>query len=368
MFKRRNICLFGLIVLIAISVLTGYGCTPSNDITETSKDLGESKKTVAFLTPTSGLGDQGFSDAAFEAAKAAVEANGWKFEYMEPRTLAECELYLQEYVKSESYPLIIAVGFDHSAGVEKFAKEYPKQMFLLHDAMVDLPNVMSQTFEKDEMGFMAGAFAAMMQQEDEITIAGKTKPMVKTNIVGSIIGKEAPSRTPAVTGYASGALYMNSSTEYINAQTGSFSDQAKAKELALAMYSQGAGTIFHNAGASALGIVEAAISEDRYFIGYSTNQNHLDAEHILGSSTRKVDVIMLRDITNFIQEGKFEGGSRLSFGYSDGGLDFVYQEGLEVPNRIDVIMKELQEMLAKKEIEIAQTWEEVEKYTAAYGK
>lgn len=368
MTTKKIVSTLVLIIFVLAALLAGFGCSSDQNGPGNSTDpVNEDKQTIAFLTPVSGLGDQGFADAAFEAAKSATEANGWNFVYMEPRSLAECELYLQEYAKSGDYPLIIAVGFDHHAGIQKYSAEYPDQVFLLHDAEVDAPNVINQVFEKGEMGFVAGAFAAMMQQEKEITIGGTTKPMINTNIVGSIIGQEAPSRTPAVTGFAAGALYMNPETEYINAQTGSFSDQAKAKELALSMYSQGAGTIFHNAGAGALGILEATKSEDRYFIGYSTNQNHLDREHVLASSMRAVDVIMMKDISGFIKEGKYEGGLRPAFGYSDGGLMFVYQEGLEVPSHIDAVIKDIQEKLTNKEIDVPQTWEDTEKYTDTYS-
>ncbi len=52
------------------------------------------------------------------------------------------------------------------ADLEKVAKKYPKQRFVLIDSVSDLDNVTSVTFKEDEGSFLAGALAAMTSKAE----------------------------------------------------------------------------------------------------------------------------------------------------------------------------------------------------------
>ena len=153
----------------------------------------------------------------------------------------------------------------------------------------------------------------------------------------------------AVTGYAAGVRYIAPNADVQLAEIGSWADQASAKELALTMYNSGINFIFHNAGGSALGALEAAKTAERFMVGFDANQNNLDATHILASSHKNHDDVIDRFFADFVA-GTFHGGENVVNSYANDGLKFTYQEGLEVPDDIAAVMEAVKANLASGEL------------------
>src|SRR3546814_9492457 len=86
----------------------------------------------------------------------------------------------------------------------------------------------SDLVRQAEIGFVAGAAAAMLS---------------KTGAVSYVGGLEIPAIVNTGKEFGKGALYINPKIKYIENYTGDFDDVAKAKEATLAAIAQGADKI-----------------------------------------------------------------------------------------------------------------------------
>lgn len=71
-------------------------------------------------------------------------------------------------------------------------------------------------------------------------------------------------------------------------------------------------------------------------------------------------------LTQFVETGELAWGTAEENGYANGGIDFVYQDGLEVPEEVSAAMEAIKEKLKAGEITPPSTWEDVETFTAVY--
>jgi basic membrane protein A len=101
----------------------------------------------------------------------------------------------------------------------------------------------------------------------------------ETNKIGFIGGMNVPLLHRFEAGYRAGAAAINPQTEvlvdYMGVTPDAFNDPAKGKELALAQYNKGVDIIIAAAGATSLGILEAAKEKQKYIIWVDSNGNHL---------------------------------------------------------------------------------------------
>lgn len=98
------------------------------------------------------------------------------------------------------------------------AAENPDRNFAIIDTVVDLPNVRSVTFREQEAAYLMGAAAGLA---------------TKTNKVGMVVAMDIPLLKKWTGGFQEGLKATNPNAEFLVNYVGSFSDPAKAKELAL---------------------------------------------------------------------------------------------------------------------------------------
>lgn len=113
----------------------------------------------------------------------------------------------------------------------------------------------------------------------------------------------------------------------------SFSDSAKGKAIATAMYSNGSDVIFH----------AAAVEADKWVIGVDSDQSYLAPKNVLTSSLKRVDVAV-QNLSERFAKGENIGGQTFTFGLADGGVgipesnpnmeDEVYKKTMEVQEKI----------------------------------
>lgn len=118
-----------------------------------------------------GLGDQSFNDSGFQGLMKARDELGITFDYREIKDTGTYEKGLTQLVR-EGNDLVVGLGYSMQADLEKVAKKYPKQRFVLIDSVSDLDNVTSVTFKEDEGSFLAGALAAMTSKTGTIGFIG----------------------------------------------------------------------------------------------------------------------------------------------------------------------------------------------------
>lgn len=368
---KRNLKKLLAMALSATMVLSVAACSSSKK--EEPADKGQTEESgtksdikIGLITTIGGLGDSSIGDEGYNGVKNASEVLGFEFDYSEPMTSQDLEALIIEYSESGEYDLIVTLGNESLEPVQSEQANYPDQKYLVYDIEAEHENVITEWFSKDEIGFMAGCFMALMEPYGQLIINGETKTWEPGNTYGLIIGGEYPSTVSAITGAAAGIKYIDPENEYLYAIVGDWKDQAKNKELALSMYDQGAHFIFHNAGGGCNGILEAAKERDGFFVGYDGNQNNLDPTHVVASSIKCNSDVILRVLTQFVETGELAWGTAEENGYANGGIDFVYQDGLEIPEEVSAAMEAIKEKLKAGEITPPSTWEDVETFTAVY--
>lgn len=353
---KKLVVLFLFSVAVVMSVFAGGS---SEDATKADDGV------IRVGLCTTQLGDNSIADQLFNGIKAAQEKHGFILDYTEC-SQSDMSAVMQDYTASEEYDLIVLLSYHAMDAAIAMNDEYPDQKYLIYDVAVPgYENIVSESFAKNELGFVAGVFAALMDAEGSITINGETKNFNPSSRFGAMIGVELTSTVGAITGFYAGVNYINPDAEVQYVTVGSWTDQAAARELANTLYSNGANIIFHNAGGAFRGAVEAARTLDKFAIGYDANQNDLDRTHMIASSHKLNSDVVVRFFDDFCA-GIWHGGEDIVNGFSNAGAALTYQDGLEVPDNVDSIVKDVISKISRGEIVPPNTWEELELFNLTY--
>ena len=266
-------------------------------------------KQIGLIYDTGGRGDLSFCDAAYAGAKKATDKWNLKLKEITPGQSTDIELTLRQLARLK-YELIIGVGFLFHDPMMRVAAEFPEVNFAIVDVEVDRPNVASLVFKAREGTYLVGAIAAM-----------KTE----TNKIGFIGGMNIPLLHRFEAGYRAGAAAINPKikvlVDYAGVTPDAFSDPAKGKELALAQYNKGADIIIAAAGATGLGILEAAKEQQKYIIWVDASGNHLAPGLVLTSMIKGVELAIYQTIQHVVEES-FTGGTKV-YGVKEGGIEYI---------------------------------------------
>jgi basic membrane protein A len=286
-----------LLLLILILILTG--------VASCSKQKNYEPIRVGIVLTTSGLGKNTYNDSALKGLNKAREDFGIDFVYRIPSTIGDDVKLLEQFAR-EDYDLIIATGFLMNAACEQVASEYQGSKFAIIDSVVELPNVSSLLFKDNEAAFLLGLLNA------EISESGN---------VGFIGGGQLPLIRNIHYGYSQGVDYINSSIQVKAAYlTGanSFNDPLQGKKQTNLLIEQGVDAVFHIAGNSSIGVIEACREKGVYISGEKGIPNGT-SEIISGEIVRNADVAVY-NIVEAVLEKEFDGSVR-SFGIAENGVD-----------------------------------------------
>jgi basic membrane protein A and related proteins len=267
---------------------------------------------VGLVLDKGGRDDKSFNAAAFLGATNAEKQLGISLKVVEVSDDTAIEPSLRTFAKKD-FDIIVAIGFVMGSALEKVAKDFPNKHFAVVDSVVNAPNVQSITFEEHEGSFLVGAIAALTS---------------KTKTVGFVGGMDIPLIRRFELGYRNGAETAVPGTKVLTNYVGTSSDAwknpTKGKELALNQYQKGADVVFSAAGASGLGVFDAAEESKKFAIGVDSNQNWVKPGRILTSMVKRVDRGVFEVIENKTK-GVFNAGHR-QLGLADGGVDFALDE------------------------------------------
>ncbi len=267
---------------------------------------------VGLVLDKGGRDDKSFNAAAFRGATDAQKKLGIQLKVVESGDDTAIEPNLRTFAQ-KGYDLVIGIGFVQGTALAKVAKEFPKTHFLLVDNLLELPNVRSVIFKEHEGSYLVGAIAALTS---------------KTNTIGFVGGMDIPLVRRFEMGYAAGAKAVNPKvtvlTNYIGSGSDAWKNPMKGKELALSQYNKKADVVFHVAGASGLGIFDAAEETKKFAIGVDSNQNWIKPGRVLTSMIKGVDVAVYKTIEE-LKAGKFAPG-KFSMGFAENAIDFALDE------------------------------------------
>ncbi len=261
---------------------------------------------------------------------------------------------------TESYDLLIAGTFQMVDFLGARAHLYPDKVFITYDAPVNYgaqtdedpandglcvegcTNVYSVLYAQNEGSFLAGVYAAAMSSMEG---EGYTDGIV----LGAIGGQDIPVINDFIVGYEQGACLVSPDSQVIVQYAGGWNDPATGKEIALAMYEQGADIVFQIAGGTGVGVFEAAEEQGRYAIGVDSDQATIimdtdpeQAERILTSMMKNVDNSLYRAVELYLA-GELPLGTAEVLGIAEGGVGLaindIYTEATpeEVQNLIAAV-------------------------------
>lgn len=300
---------------------------------------------IGIIFTEAGLGGNSFNDLALEGVKKAAEDFGITYDEVEPKSVSDEEIIQDEMAASGDYDLIICVGAEQVDALTNVATTYPEQRFALLDATSDLSNVASYSCKEQEGAFLAGALAALAKQ---VKIDGK---LGDAKTIGFIGGVDNPLINRFAAGYKAGAEYIEPEMKVLIDYAGGFNDPTTAKTIANTFVEKGADVIFHAAGASGMGMFQAAEEKGFAAIGVNLNQNSIAPDYIMASMLKKLDSCAYHAIASVV-EGTYTGENQM-LGLSDGGVD-VTVEGSNIKVTEDILaqLEELKQKVIAGEIQV----------------
>lgn len=265
-----------------------------------------------------GRGDQSFNDSAAAGIDCAVSNIGIAFTEAEPNADGSNRAELLQ-LQADQSDLVVAVGFLFADDVKAAAAENPDVNFaVVDDAMLDFDNgavpwadnIAGLTFAEEQGSFLVGVAAALKSETGTV------------GFIGGVGGFGLIEKFEA--GFTAGAQAVNPDIvvipQYITQAPDfdGFFAADQAKEIALAMYGQGADIIYHAAGGSGAGLFEAALEQSEasgskvWAIGVDSDQYNTSSadvrEYILTSMLKRVDTSVF-EITRAQAAGEFAAGN-----------------------------------------------------------
>ncbi|MEM6386599.1 MAG: BMP family ABC transporter substrate-binding protein [Pseudomonadota bacterium] len=232
----------------------------------------------ALMYDLGGKFDKSFNEAAYNGAKRWADETGESYQEIEVTAEAQRVQFATRLAEAGYNPIVV-LGFANASTMEEVAPKYPDTKFAIIDVgWLDIPNLRQITFAEHEGSYLVGMLAAMASESDTI---------------GFIGGMDIPLIRHFACGYAQGAKAVNPDVSVIANMTGTtpaaWNDPGKGIELTLAQVSQGADVVYAAAGATGVGVLQAASDEDILSIGVDSNQNHLHPGEVLTSMLKRVD-------------------------------------------------------------------------------
>jgi basic membrane protein A len=259
-----------------------------------------------------GKNDKSFNESAYMGAEKFKADTGIVYQDFEIQNDSQREQALRKFAERGFSP-VVAIGFSHAEAVKKVAAEFPDTHFAIIDMVVDAPNVASIVFKEHEGSYLVGVLAALAS---------------KTGKVGFVGGMDIPLIRRFACGYVGGVKATNKADEIFQNMTGTtgaaWNDPVKGGELAKSQFDRGADVVYHAAGGTGIGVLQAAADAGKLGIGVDSNQNGLHPGHVLTSMMKRVDVATY-NVFKAGRDSTFKPGVTV-LGLAEGGVGWALDD------------------------------------------
>ena len=257
--------------------------------------------------------DKSFNEGVWNGVQKFSEETGVKVAEFQITNETQREQAMRRLVERGA-TMVIAVGFSQADALDAVAADYPDRQFAIIDvSWLDRPNLRQYVFKEHEGSYLVGIAAALAS---------------KTGKVGFVGGMDIPLIRKFHCGYLQGAKAAKADIEVFQAMTGTtpaaWNDPTRASELAKGQMDRGADVVYHAAGRSGLGVIQAAADAGKLAIGVDSNQNGLAPGSVLTSMLKRVDVATYETLKDGLA-GKFTAGIR-SLGLAEDGVGWAQDE------------------------------------------
>ncbi len=303
---RRIFTLF----ILGIITFTLLSCEGKKEAKMESKLSPTANKniSVAMVSDIGGIDDRSFNQNAWEGIMKFVEENGTPIEnytYASSHIPDEFIANLSNFA-DQGKSLIVTPGYYFKYPIDKVAPKYPKQKFLLIDAISsDSKNVLSITYATEQSSFLAGICTALK---------AKQMGLKKVGFLGGVDGYIVQSFEA---GYIAGIKEIDPSIKVVVEYADDFANPTKGQKIGSEMFDKGIKIIFGVAGATGNGLIKEAKKrakkgENVWVIGVDKDQYgdgiYADGKSvILTSSVKKLDVAAY-DALNSVKDNTFSSG------------------------------------------------------------
>ncbi len=266
----------------------------------------------AIVFDIGGKFDKSFNESMFNGSEKFKKESGIAYGEFEIANEAQREQAIRNFAEKGNSP-IIAAGFAQAEALGKVAKEYPDLKFVIVDMVVDLPNVQSVVFKEQEGSYLVGMMAALASKSGKVGfVGGMDIPLIHKFACGYVQGAKAVK--------ADGAVFQN-----MTGDTGAaWNDPVKGGEITKGQMAKGADVVYAAAGATGLGVLQAAADGGALSIGVDANQNYLHPGKVLTSMMKRVDVAVYNAMKTG-KEGTFKPGIQ-ALGLAEGGVDYAMDD------------------------------------------
>ncbi len=304
--SRNNLLLIvGVIVVAAVIIF-------NLDMEVADKQKSASLK-PAVVFDMGGKFDKSFNEGVWKGVKKFTEETGIEVMEFEVTNETQREQAMRRMV-DKGATIVLGVGFAQADAISKVSADNPDVQFSIIDVnWLDAPNLRQYVFKEHEGSFLVGVAAAKASQ---------------TGKVGFVGGQDIGLISRFACGYVGGVKSILPNAEVYENMTGStpaaWNDPARGAELTRSQIDRGADVVYHAAGGTGVGVIQAAADAGKLAIGVDSNQNGLAPGSVLTSMLKRVDVAAYETFMD-AKNNAFTSGVQV-LGVAEGGVDWALDD------------------------------------------
>ena len=236
-------------------------------------------------------------------------------EYVYPDKNTSFNAYVKYF--SVDCDIIIGAGFMYREAIQNEASRNLLKKYILIDNSLDLPNVMSIVFDDYQAAFLAGAM---------------TGSFFKNWNPGFIGPQDSYLSDKFYYGFQAGLTYSEFKGKIprlnISRTIVGFVNPQKAYNEADYLFKNGIDVIFAPCGGSAIGVLKAALKNEKYIIGTDRDFSLISEKGVVFSLAKRIDTILYKTLYKIVIEKEFVGGI-YNYDLSNGGYEVSNLDGLD---------------------------------------
>lgn len=270
-------------------------------------------KPVALIVSQGGLGDQSYNDLAHSGFLRALKDTGLEGKAVESKEVVSQATEILRRASDADFGLIVDLEYAHGEPMLEVAKDYPDTKYVILNQVREGSNIASVLFQEQEGSYLAGTLAALVTTDTSI------KGINDKPVIGVIGGTKSAGIDKFIAGYVEGAKAANPEIVVKIAYSNNFGDPAVGLQMAKAMIEEGADVIYHVAGGTGMGVIQAAKEAGVYAIGVDTDQDGIAPGNVLTSMVKHSDNAVETVIKDYAAD-KFPGGKTITLGLKENGV------------------------------------------------
>lgn len=334
-------------VLIVMALLVGCDPGSTKPPTETSLVAPSGPDTAVTEKPTekpllrkmawiceSSLTDGGWNENGFNSVKELADKHGFELSYQEDVNGTEVADVLRNYASS-GYEFVISNEQYHSEEMANIATEFPDVTFGCINGYVaaETGNMYAITGDNWQHIYLAGVMAGGVTESKKIGLI-----TYSTDSTAALL---------MVAAWGNGAREYDPDVEVIHVATGSFSDLAIGKEMAISLIDQGCDVIFCNSGDTNEAVTDYCISKGIYTVSAIVDRNDWSPDYVIGSALMQPSDMLPIIINGYVDGTYLPSSTVMVGGLKEGIEEFRINPGIKdkvdpaVLEKVDQIMADI---------------------------